>query len=99
MAVAALPADPLAAPAGAAPERVLTTTASDGRLALVVGDGEEAERWLRRAARALGLEAPLAVGPAVAPAAAARSAVRATALLGRVPRPGRRACGRPRRRP
>jgi hypothetical protein len=83
VAVAALPADPLAAPAGAAPERVLTTTAGDGRLALVVADDAEAERWLRRAARALGLVAPLAIGPAVAPAAAARSAARATALLDR----------------
>ncbi|HET6505155.1 MAG TPA: helix-turn-helix domain-containing protein [Baekduia sp.] len=83
VAVAALPADPLAAPAGAAPERVLTTTVSDGRLALVVADDAEAERWLRRAVRALGLEAPLAVGPAVAPEAAARSAARAAALLDR----------------
>lgn len=84
VAVAALPADPLAAPAGAAPERVLSTTAGDGRLALVVADDAEAERWLRRAARALGLEAPLAVGPAVAPpGAAARSAARAMALLDR----------------
>jgi PucR C-terminal helix-turn-helix domain len=83
VAVAALPADPLAAPAGAAPARVLTATVPDGRLALVVGDGEEAERWLRRAARALGLAAPLAVGPAVAPAEAARSAARAAALLDR----------------
>lgn len=83
VAVAALPADPLAAPAGAAPERVLTTTASDGRLALVVADDAEAERWLRRAARALGLEAPLAIGPAIAPGGAARSAARAAALLDR----------------
>jgi PucR C-terminal helix-turn-helix domain len=83
VAVAALPADPLAAPAGAAPARVLTATVPDGRLALVVGDDEEAERWLRRAARALGLAAPLAVGPAVAPEAAARSAARAAALLDR----------------
>jgi PucR C-terminal helix-turn-helix domain len=83
VAVAALPADPLAAPAGAAPERVLTTTASDGRLALVVADDAEAERWLRRAVRALGLEAPLAVGPAVPASAAARSAARAAALLDR----------------
>jgi hypothetical protein len=88
VAVAALPADPLAAPAGAAPARVLTTTASDGRLALVVADDAEAERWLRRAARALGLEAPLAVGPSVPPGAAARSAARAAALLDRAPRPG-----------
>jgi hypothetical protein len=84
--VAALPADPLRAPAGAAPERVLTATVSDGRLALVVADGEEAERWLRRAATALGLDAPLAVGPAVAVASAARSAARAAALLDHVGR-------------
>ncbi|HWH93474.1 MAG TPA: hypothetical protein VNT03_06405, partial [Baekduia sp.] len=65
VAVAALPADPLASPAGPGPDRVLTATVSDGRLALVVADDEEAERWLMRAATALGLEAPLAIGPAV----------------------------------
>lgn len=85
VAVAALPADPLAAPAGAAPERVLSTTAGDGRLALVVAADAEAERWLRRAVRALGLEAPLAIGPAVPARAAARSAARAAALLDRGP--------------
>jgi hypothetical protein len=84
VAVAALPADPLSAPAGAAPERVLTATVSDGRLALVVADGDEAERWLRRAATALGLDAPLAIGPATAVAAAARGAARAAALLDHV---------------
>jgi hypothetical protein len=84
VAVAALPADPLAAAAGPGPERVLTATVSDGRLALVVAEDEEAERWLARAARALGLEAPLAVGPTVDPGGAARSVARATALLDHV---------------
>ncbi|MDX6728633.1 MAG: hypothetical protein QOK49_3438 [Baekduia sp.] len=84
VAVAALPADPLATPAGPGPDRVLTATVSDGRLALVVADGEEAQRWLSRAARALGLEAPLAVGPTVAVAEAARSVGRAIALLDHV---------------
>jgi PucR C-terminal helix-turn-helix domain len=84
VAVAALPADPLAVPAGPGPDRVLTATVADGRLALVVADGEEAERWLARAATALGLEAPLAIGPTVPAGAAARSAARATALLDHV---------------
>jgi hypothetical protein len=84
VAVAALPADPLAVPTGPPPDRVLTAPVADGRLALVVADGEEAERWLGRAATALGLEAPLAIGPALAPGAAARSAARAVALLDHV---------------
>jgi hypothetical protein len=87
VAVAALPADPLAVPAPPSPptpDRVLTATVSDGRVALVVAEDEEAERWLGRAAAALGLVAPLAVGPAVAAAAAARSVARAAALLDHV---------------
>ena len=84
VAVAALPADPLAAPTGPPPDRVLTATVADGRLALVVADGEEAERWLARAATALMLEAPVAIGPTVPAAAAARSATRAVALLDHV---------------
>jgi hypothetical protein len=84
VAVAALPADPLAVAAGPGPERVLTATVPDGRLALLVADGEEAERWLGRAAAALGLVAPLAVGPSAAPGAAARSLARAAALLDHV---------------
>jgi hypothetical protein len=84
VAVAALPPDPLAVPAGPPPDRVLTAPVADGRLALVVADGEEAERWLARAATALGLEAPMAIGPTVAVGAAARSAARAVALLDHV---------------
>jgi hypothetical protein len=84
VAVAALPADPLAVPAGPPPDRVLAATVADGRLALVVADGEEAERWLARAVSALGLAAPLAIGPTVPAAAAARSAARAVALLDHV---------------
>jgi hypothetical protein len=84
VAVGALPADPLRAGGGPGPARVLAATLSDGRQALVVADGDEAEAWLARAAAALGLEAPLAVGPAVEPAAAARSAARAIALLDHV---------------
>ncbi|HEY6762647.1 MAG TPA: helix-turn-helix domain-containing protein [Baekduia sp.] len=84
VAVAALPADPLRVPAGPGPDRVLTATVPDGRLALVVADDAEAERWLRRAATALGLEAPLALGPTVPAGAAQRSAARAVALLDHV---------------
>jgi hypothetical protein len=87
VAVAALPADPLAVPANPsapAPGRVLTATVPDGRLALVVADDAEAERWLRRAATGLGLVAPLAIGPTVAAGAAARSCARAVALLDHV---------------
>jgi hypothetical protein len=84
VAVAALPADPLITPAGPPPDRVLTATVADGRLALVVADDEEAERWLSRAATALALEAPLAIGPTVPAAAAARSAARAVALCDHV---------------
>jgi hypothetical protein len=84
VAVAALPADPLAVPAGPGPDRVLTATVPDGRLALVVADDAEAERWLARAMTALGLEAPLAIGPAVPAAHAARSVARAVALLDHV---------------
>ncbi|WP_051223261.1 PucR family transcriptional regulator [Conexibacter woesei] len=84
VAVAALPADPLAVPAGPGPDRVLTATVPDGRLALVVADDAEAERWLARAMTALGLEAPLAIGPAVQAPHAARSVARAVALLDHV---------------
>jgi hypothetical protein len=85
VAVARLPVEPrLGGPAGPAPSRVLSGAVADGRQALVVGEDEEAERWLVRAARALGLEAPLAIGPAVAVAEAARSAGRAAAVLDHV---------------
>ncbi|HEY4094925.1 MAG TPA: helix-turn-helix domain-containing protein [Baekduia sp.] len=84
VAVGALPADPLRSGAGAGPARVLAATLSDGRQALVVADDGEAETWLQRAAAALGLEAPLAIGPAAEPAGAARSAARAIALLDHV---------------
>ncbi len=78
VAVAALPADPLAVPAGPPPDRVLTAPVADGRIALVVADGAEAERWLARTATALLLEAPLAIGPTGHPApTAARSATHA----------------------
>ncbi|MDW5593217.1 helix-turn-helix domain-containing protein [Conexibacter stalactiti] len=85
VAVAALPADPPPGSGLAGPARVLTATVDGGRRALVVADDEECERWLLRAARAQQLEAPLAVGPAVAPAHAARSLRRATALLEQAP--------------
>src|SRR4051794_12043581 len=81
VAVAAPPADPLAPPAGAGPARVLPARVSEGRLALVVADGPEAERWLERAVPARGLAPPLAVGPSVPAAGAARSAARAAGLL------------------
>jgi hypothetical protein len=84
VAVGALPADPLLTGAAPGPARVLAATVSDGRQALVVAEGREAEQWLARAALALGLEAPLAIGPAVEPAGAARSAARAIALLDHV---------------
>lgn len=93
VAVGALPADPLRAGGAPGPARVLAATLSDGRQALVVADGDEAEAWLARAAAALGLEAPLAVGPAVEPAAAARSAARAIALLDHVAAGAVRATG------
>jgi hypothetical protein len=93
VAVGALTADPLQTGAGPGPSRVLAATVSDGREVLVVAEGEEAEQWLMRAATALGLETPLAIGPAVPPARAARSAARAVALLdhvgaGALPTPG-----------
>jgi hypothetical protein len=84
VAVGLLPADPLRAGIGSGPARVLAATVSDGRQALVVAEGDEAEQWLARAAAALGLEAPLAIGPAVEPAGAARSVARAIALLDHV---------------
>ncbi|MDX6733119.1 MAG: hypothetical protein QOC54_3067, partial [Baekduia sp.] len=93
VAVGALPADPLRAGGAPGPARVLAATLSDGRQALVVADGDEAEAWLARAAAALGLEAPLAVGPAVEPAVAARSAARAIALLDHVAAGAVRATG------
>jgi hypothetical protein len=76
-----------------APDRVLAGAAPDGRRALVVGDGPEAEAWLVRAGRALGLAAPLAIGPAVEPARAAVSARRALALLDHVAAGGVAAAG------
>jgi hypothetical protein len=84
VAVAALPAEPLAGATGAVPARVLAGPVADGRQALVVADDAEAEQWLQRAATALGLEAPLAIGPAVPATDAARSAARAGALLDHV---------------
>ncbi|MCW3004625.1 MAG: transcriptional regulator, CdaR, partial [Conexibacter sp.] len=54
VAVGALPADPLRTGSGPGPARVLAATVSDGRQALVVADGDEAEQWLVRAATALG---------------------------------------------
>lgn len=85
VAVAALPVEPPPGSALAGPARVLGATVDGGRRALVVADDEEAEAWLLRAARAQQLEQPLAVGPAVAPAHAARSLARAAALLEQAP--------------
>jgi hypothetical protein len=93
VAVGALPADPLLTGAGPGPARVLAATVSDGREALVVAEDEEAEQWLARAANALGLEAPLAIGPAVEAAGAARSAARAIALLDHIGAGAVRAAG------
>src|SRR5919201_1401241 len=84
VAVAALPVEPAGDVALAGPARVVSGTVDGGRGALVVADDGEAERRLRRAASALGLEPPLALGPAVPPAEAARSAARAAALLAQV---------------
>ncbi|MBB4664552.1 helix-turn-helix domain-containing protein [Conexibacter arvalis] len=81
VAVAAQPFEPLPGSALAGPARVLAATVDGGRRALVVADDEEAERWLVRAARALQLAGPLAIGPAVAPEAARSSLARAEALL------------------
>jgi DNA-binding PucR family transcriptional regulator len=82
-AVGTLPVEPPAGAALAGPARVVAGTRDGGRSVLVVADDEEVEAWLLRAARALGLEGPLAVGPSVAPLQAARSAARAAALLER----------------
>jgi hypothetical protein len=84
VAVGQLPAEPVAGAPGAVPARVLAGTVADGRQALVVAEDDEAQPWLSRAAAALGLEAPLAIGPAVPAPEAARSAARAGALLAHV---------------
>lgn len=79
---------------GAPPARVLVASealardalgargepAGGGPVALVVADDDATDAWLERAARALGLAAPLAVGPAAPPQRAAASARRAAAL-------------------
>jgi hypothetical protein len=49
---------------GTAPSRVIWG-AVDGHCVLVVGDDDEAERWLERAVDSLGLERPLVIAPAV----------------------------------
>ncbi|MDO8213662.1 CdaR family transcriptional regulator [Conexibacter sp. CPCC 206217] len=87
VAVAALPIEPPPGSTRAGPARVLGATVDGGRRALVVAadDDAEAEPWLLRAARAQHLEPPLAIGPAVAPAHAARSLARAAALLDQAP--------------
>ena len=61
-------------PTGPPPERVLTAPVADGRLALVVADGEEAERWLtsyrdRAAARGAAGDRPDRPGQPPPPAA------------------------------
>jgi hypothetical protein len=94
VAVAALPVEPPPGSALAGPARVLGATVDGGRRALVVADDEEAEPWLLRAARAQQLEPPLAIGPAVAPAQAARSLARASALLEQAPALGASAANR-----
>jgi hypothetical protein len=80
-AVAAL-GEPGAA-SGAVPARVLVTDAPgrSGHVLLFLPDDEETADWARRAAAALGLRPPVALGPAVAPQAAAVSARLAGALL------------------
>lgn len=97
VAVAALPIEPPPGVALAGPARVLAATVDGGRRALVVADDDECERWLMRAAQAQQLEPPLAVGPAVAPAEAARSLTRADALLDQagVLRPASASAARP----
>jgi DNA-binding PucR family transcriptional regulator len=84
VAVAVLPDEPVGGGGGAVPARVLPGPVAEGRQALLVADDNEAEDWLRRASGALGLQPPLAIGPAVPAGEAARSAARARALLAHV---------------
>jgi PucR C-terminal helix-turn-helix domain len=66
---------------GVPPQRVLTGSLPDGSSVLIVGDDPEFGAWLLRAERALGTGRPMAVGPALAPEHAARSAESARKLL------------------
>lgn len=85
VAVARLPANRPAGSSLAGPSRVVSGSIDGGRRALIVADGDDCESWLIRAAKATSLGSPLAVGPAVAPADAARSAHQAAALLEQLP--------------
>lgn len=62
------------------PSRVLVASGA-GRITMIVGDVEDADDWLLRTARALGLPPPLAVGPSVAVQHGHRSHRLAQALL------------------
>ena len=65
---------------GAPPSRVLVA-GEPGRIMMIIADTEEADEWLLRTARALGIPPPLAIGPAVPAAQAQRSHRLASALL------------------
>ncbi|MEN0014751.1 MAG: helix-turn-helix domain-containing protein [Solirubrobacteraceae bacterium] len=97
VAVAALPIEADAADQERSPARVLTGPHPRGRIVLVVGEQTEAEAagqpaaqsaeaLLERAALAHGATGPLAIGPSVPLAEAARSAHRAGHLLDEVER-------------
>lgn len=81
VAVAAMPIEPPAGFQLAAPTRVLSGPLEGGRRSLIVADDTEAETWIVRAAQAMSLPMPIALGPAVEPRHAARSAERAGSLL------------------
>ncbi len=83
-AVTHLPLEVDAGAAERAPARVLAAPYAHGHLVLLVADGDQAEALLQRAAQAHGAAGPLAIGPAVPPREAARSARRAAGLLDEV---------------
>ncbi|MEH3052778.1 MAG: helix-turn-helix domain-containing protein [Patulibacter minatonensis] len=82
--VAAVPLEVDAGDAERAPAKVLVGPHAGGRLALVVGEGADVDALLRRAADAHGASGPVAVGPLVPAAHAARSLRRAAGLLDEV---------------
>ncbi|MBJ7473159.1 MAG: helix-turn-helix domain-containing protein, partial [Solirubrobacteraceae bacterium] len=69
-----------------APARVLVGPHLRGRIVMIVGEADDAGAMLRRAANAHGAPGPVAVGPSVDVAEAARSAQRAADLLDQIQR-------------
>ena len=84
VAMVALPLEADVSDQERSPARVLVGSHARGRIVLIVGDADDASKFLRRAATAHGAPGVVAIGPSVPVVEAARSATRAGDLLDQI---------------